>query len=104
MVLLSLSSNLAKAAVGCAVGNTIYTSPAGGAWNKNIKGGTLTPGCFWVYTTDPGTPCSLNGGGGSGFLADSVQECPIDDEVWLMLVGISGVSYFSFRKKLKLQL
>lgn len=103
MVVLSLSSNLAKAAVGCAVGNIMYLDKAGSNYKWNGAQSSLNPGCSWAFTT-PSTSCSVNGGVGSGFLADTVQECPIDDEVWLMLVGISGVSYFSFRKKLKLQL
>ncbi len=59
-----------------------------------------SPGCLFIST---GGVCSIgSNGANNGLLGDTtnVQECPIDDYIWLMIPLIGGLGYYTLRKKL----
>lgn len=95
---LSISAN---AATGCvnASRTTIYTSFQNGQqyW-RTSPSTSSSPGCFFVYT---GGVCSIGSfGANNGYLGDTnVEECPIDDYVWIMIALLGGLGYLVIRQR-----
>ena len=99
VLLVSTSVNAAEGCVDNTNTNIMYTTQTGnGSYNKNTSI-TLSAGCGWYYTTQPVTPCTINGNIAPGYLADTVAACPIDDYVWIMLALVGGFGYLVIRYK-----
>ncbi len=106
----------AKAQIGrgCYVGGVLYTDKTS-AGNRYFyrTSGTLTDPCGYTRTGNQGN-CRLYNGGNinnnnsytlynDAFSNDwDVIICPIDHEVWLLLIATAGFSIFRFKSVLKL--
>lgn len=110
---LSLFFTNVKAADGCYVGGVLYTSHTkSGAFFYRTPG-DITADCG-VTGTISGS-CRLYNGSGSinqnnkytqysnSYSTNiSVVVCPLDDKVWLLMIGVAGFSFFKFKSGLKL--
>lgn len=104
------------ATTGCLVGSSLYTSSNGTGSGKTyydtspsinasgfcLRSGTSTSACqtrtwflfFWVNGDN-----GINGDFGA---SNPPAYCPMDDHVWLLLLGFSTIGFTFMRKRLKL--
>lgn len=94
-------STSSSATTGCidASKALIYTSyQSGQNYYRSSVSTPSSPGCLFAST---GGICSIGGpGANNGLLGDTnLEECPIDDYAWLILLLFGGLGFVHLRKK-----
>ncbi|MBB2147258.1 hypothetical protein GM921_17285 [Pedobacter sp. LMG 31464] len=88
----------AKAIDGC-VSNTdqskIYTTKSGSKY-KTTPFTLLGAGCTWIFTS--GT-CKISPNISGKLAFPTVQSCPIDDYVWVILLFFGALGFVHVRKR-----
>lgn len=93
-----------KAQTGCvrtALKTRIYTSLLSGSTYKSTPYTTSGANCQYALTANT---CSVSGITGTALKGTvGVETCPIDFDIWEMIMICSGVGYFTIRKKQELK-